>query len=162
MSKGLRIIMVGAYLVIGVYAGAGEVSVIRVGDEVLHPVSPLFFGQFLERASWSGEQGVEAAVDAGTGRIRADVAQMLEPLHIPVVRFPGGTSVDYLDWRDLVTDGHGPGTGRPMSTYLETTFSNRYGYDDFFQDAERLGWKTLLTINLRDGLMHADARPAIR
>ena len=130
---------------------------IRVTNEVVNPVSGLLFGQFLEKPSWGGETGVEAAVLPGTHRLDPRVEEMLQNMEIPVVRFPGGTDVDYLDWRDMVSDAHGPGSGRPDSKShrkgKEPIITNAFGYDEYFQLAGRLGWKSILVVNLRDGLL---------
>lgn len=128
---------------------------IRVTGQVLNPVSDNLFGQFLEKPSWGNETGPEAAVLPGTHRLDPRVEAMLKAMEIPVVRFPGGTDVDYLDWRDMVTNAHGPDSGRPNShaRHQEPIVTNAFGYDEYGQLAERLGWKTILVVNLRDGLL---------
>jgi hypothetical protein len=131
---------------------------IRVTHEVLHPVNKRLFGQFLEKPSWGGETGPEAALLPGTRQIDPRVEEMMRDMEIPVVRFPGGTDVDYLDWRDMVTDARGPGAGRPNSISRRhggenDIITNGFGYDEYFQLAGRLGWETILVVNLRDGLL---------
>jgi alpha-L-arabinofuranosidase len=131
---------------------------IRVTHEVLHPVNKRLFGQFLEKPSWGGETGPEAALLPGTRQIDPRVEEMMRAMEIPVVRFPGGTDVDYLDWRDMVTDARGPGAGRPNSISRRhggenDIITNGFGYDEYFQLAGRLGWETILVVNLRDGLL---------
>ncbi len=128
---------------------------IRVTQEVLHPVEERLFGQFLEKPSWGNETGPEAAVLPGTNRLDPRVEEMLRPMEIPIVRFPGGTDVDYLDWRDMVSDAHGPDSGRPNSygRHKEPSITNAFGYDEYFQLAGRLGWESILVVNLRDGLL---------
>ena len=128
---------------------------IRVTGRVLHPVSENLFGQFLEKPSWGNETGPEAAVLPGTHRIDPRVEEMLRAMDIPIVRFPGGSDVDFLDWRDMVSDAHGAGSGRPNShaRHKEPIVTNAFGYDEYGQLAERLGWKTILVVNLRDGLL---------
>jgi alpha-N-arabinofuranosidase len=128
---------------------------VQVTDQVLHPVSAQLFGQFLERPSWGNETGPEAALLPGTRQLDPRVEGLLRAMAIPIVRFPGGTDVDYLDWRDLASDAHGPGSGRPNSRarHPEPIITNGFGYDEYCQLAERLGWKTILVVNLRDGLL---------
>lgn len=131
---------------------------ICVTHEVLHPVNERLFGQFLEKPSWGGETGPEAALLPGTRQIDPRVEEMMRDMEIPIVRFPGGTDVDYLDWRDMVTDAQGPGSGRPNSISRrqkggESAITNAFGYDEYFQLAGRLGWETILVVNLRDGLL---------
>jgi alpha-N-arabinofuranosidase len=131
---------------------------IRVTQKELHPVNKRLFGQFLEKPSWGGETGPEAALLPGTRQIDPRVEEMMRDMEIPVVRFPGGTDVDYLDWRDMVTDAQGPVSGRPNSRSRrhkgeESIITNAFGYDEYFQLAGRLGWETILVVNLRDGLL---------
>ena len=131
---------------------------LRVTHEVLHPVNKRLFGQFLEKPSWGGETGPEAALLPGTRQLDPRVEEMMRSMEIPIVRFPGGTDVDYLDWRDMVTDAHGPGTGRPNSVSRrhkgkEQSITNAFGYDEYFQLAGRLGWESILVVNLRDALL---------
>jgi alpha-N-arabinofuranosidase len=128
---------------------------VRVANEMLHPVNDLLFGQFLEKPSWDGETGPEAALLPGTRQLDPRVEELMRPMEIPIVRFPGGTDVDYLDWRDMVSDAHGPDSGRPNSygRHKEPSITNAFGYDEYFQLAERLGWQSILVVNLRDGLL---------
>lgn len=123
---------------------------ISISNEVIHPVSDLLFGQFMERPSWGGETGPEAAVLPGTHRLDSRVEALLRKMDIPVVRFPGGTDVDYLDWQDMVSDAHGKNTGRPLS---RNTITNAFGYDEYFRLAADLKWQSILVVNLHDGLL---------
>ncbi len=107
----------------------------------------------MERPSWGGETGPEAALLPGTRRLDPRVVTMLRDMQIPIVRFPGGSDVDYMDWRDMVTDAHGEGAGRPVSRKNDgASVTNNFGYDEYLRLAEELGWKTILVVNLRDGL----------
>ena len=72
-------------------------------------------------------------------------------MDIPVVRFPGGTDVDYLDWQDMVTDARGKDTGRPNSR--NNAITNSFGYDEYFRLATDMKWQNILVVNLRDGLL---------
>jgi len=108
------------------------------------------FGQFMERPSW-GEIGPEAAVVAGTRDLQPAVLKALEEMRIPIVRFPGGTDVDHMDWRDMVDGVPGRDPNRPVSTgHLGHKVTNRFGYDEFLRLAEKMGWETILVVNLRD------------
>ena len=75
---------------------------IRVEAKELHKVDRRLFGQFLERPSW-GETGPEIATDTN-GVLSAEVVSMLRAMQIPIVRFPGGTDVDYVDWTDMISN----------------------------------------------------------
>lgn len=133
---------------------------ITVVNNPLHSVNDLLFGQFMEKPAWNRELGPEAAVLPGTRRLDPRVEDLLKSMEIPVVRFPAGTVVDYMDWRDMVTDAHGRGSGRPDSIGKKKEATpNAFGYDEFFRLAEQLKWKTILVVNLRDGLL-TDKTPA--
>lgn len=128
---------------------------ITISNEETYPVSDLLFGQFMERPSWGGEIGVEAAVLPGTNKLDPRVESLLRTMDIPVVRFPGGSDVDYLDWRDMVTDAHGKGVGRPDSTdtpHQVMIVTNAFGYDEYFRLAAEMKWQSILVVNLREGL----------
>lgn len=128
-----------------------------VHDEVLHTIDPRLFGQFLERASF-GEPGPEAFVDRDTGRLPAHVREMLHAMDVPVVRFPGGSDVDYIDWRDMIDNVPGRDGPRPVTTgFSGRTITNHFGYDEYFALRDDMRWETILVVNLLDGL--AKKRP---
>lgn len=123
---------------------------LEVTQETRHALADDVFGQFLERPSWGGEHGPEA-VCAPDGTLPDAVISRLGDFHTRLVRFPFGTDGDYLDWRDM-TDLPGRAE-RPVSTgHLGDRVSNRFGYPEYFQLADRMGWQTILVTNLRDAL----------
>ncbi len=76
---------------------AGRTLTIAVQDRVLHSIDPRLFGQFMERPSWGGEIGVEAALTPGTSQLQPQAERSIREMQIPLLRFPGGTDVDHLD-----------------------------------------------------------------
>ncbi len=115
------------------------------------------FGQFLEKASF-GEPGPEAAVDKSTGRLRPEVGQIIKDMQIPVIRFPGGTDIDFSDWRDMVDNIPGRSIKRPeVSRTNKGTITNYFGYDEFLRFAEEINTEVILVVNLRDAI--AKVRP---
>ncbi len=131
-----------------------EDTKITITNEVTHPVSDMLFGQFLERPSWGKETGPEAAVLPGTHKLDPRVESLLRHMVIPIVRFPGGTDVDYTDWRNMVTDGLGDKMGRPDNRGVHgDVITNAFGYDEYFRLAEKQHWQTILVVNLRAGLL---------
>ena len=68
-----------------------------VSDQRLHRLDPNLFGNFLERPSWGGELGVEGAVVPNTHTLQPEVLKRLRQMEIPILRFPGGSDVDYVD-----------------------------------------------------------------
>ena len=133
-------------------AGASEITY-RVGKDVLHRVDPRVFGQFMERPSW-GEIGPEGALVTGTNRLQPEVFRLPQQMQIPVLRFPGGTDVDFLDCREMVSNVPGRGEQRPVSTgHKGHKVTNRFGYDEFMQFSESVKAEPILVVNLRDGLL---------
>ncbi len=126
---------------------------ITVSDTVLHQIDPRLFGQFMERPSW-GEIGPEAAVIPGTHELRPPARQLLRRMRIPLARFPGGTDVDYTDWRDMIDKVPGRTAGRPITTgHRGDQVTNYFGYDEFLQFCEEFDVEPILVVNFRDGLL---------
>jgi alpha-N-arabinofuranosidase len=74
-------------------------------------------------------------------------------MKIPIVRFPGGTDADFLDWRDMVSNVPGRAATRPISIGHENNeVSNNFGYDEFLQLSAQLGWERIIVVNFRAGL----------
>jgi alpha-N-arabinofuranosidase len=123
-----------------------------VHDEPLHDIDVRLFGQFLERPSGS-ERGIEAAVVPGTHRLQDGVVELLKAMEIPVVRFPAGTDVDHIDWRDMIDRVPGRDGPRPKTTGKGgDEVSNNFGYDEYFALRDKLDCQTILVLNLLDGL----------
>ncbi len=130
------------------WADAAPANVLMVGNERLNRVDPALFGQFLEIASW-GEPGPDALVDPRTGELPPEVVAALREVAPPVIRFPGGTDVDYLHWADRIgpRDRRGPSAGERGQK-----LANRFGYPEFLRLCETLDAEPLLVLNLRDVL----------
>ncbi|MGK7395797.1 MAG: hypothetical protein ACNS62_14555 [Candidatus Cyclobacteriaceae bacterium M3_2C_046] len=120
----------------------------RISQEVLNPVDHRIFGQFLEKPSWGGESGPEAALDPDNNTLQPGVFEKLDSLNIPVLRFPGGTDVDHMDWRDMISQVPGRTGQRPLSIgHRGDTITNFFGYDEALQLAEKLGSEVMLVVN---------------
>ncbi len=137
-------------------ASSGDDAEIRftVTDRVIGHVDARLFGQFLERASW-GEPGPEAARVPGTRQLQPSVLARLREMEIPIIRFPGGTDVDYTNWHDLVDNVPGRGAARPDKTIGRHggAITNNFGYDEFLRLCEDLGAEPLIVLNLREGVV---------
>lgn len=116
-------------------------------------IPTLLFGQFLERPSWGGEDGPESAVEP-TGDLRQAIGDAVGALKPAVIRFPGGTDVDYQDWTILIDRVSGREGGRPPFHARDgkMVVSSRFGFDEFFRLKDRLGARAILVVNLLDGL----------
>lgn len=127
---------------------------ITVSTKALFQVDDRLFGQMLERASF-GEPGPEGAVVAGTHRLQPSVVEKLKEMQIAVLRFPGGTDTDYIDWCDLVDNVPGRGAARPESSVGSggKTITNRFGYDEYLRLCAEIKTRPLIVVNFRDGLL---------
>ncbi len=145
---------------IGAYESSGQSAAtarLIIHDEVANRVDTRLFGQFFERASF-GDWGPEAVVDPQTGRLPERILEMLQAMEIPVVRFPGGTDIDYIDWREMIDNVPGREGPRPKTAgFGGGQITNRFGYDEYFAVRDQMGWQTILVVNLLDGL--AKKRP---
>lgn len=124
-----------------------------IKNNVLNKVDNNIFGQFLEKNST--EPGPEAILASNNGDIQPKINSMLHNMQIPIIRFPGGTDVDYIDWTDMI-DNVPEREGRPDSKFTlwdkNCTMTNAYGYDEFLKMAGDLKSEPLLVVNFRDGL----------
>lgn len=150
----------GVVLLLGILAGwpcasltAAEPILVRVGEHTLNPVRAGLFGQFMERATW-GEPGPEAAYVPTAPFIQPAALALLEKMNIPVIRFPGGTDIDYIDWRDMIDRVPGRDSSeRPITTgHTGGTLTNRFGYDEYFALRDHLKNETILVLNLLDAI----------
>jgi alpha-L-arabinofuranosidase len=123
-----------------------------VQNQHLNPIDDRLFGQFLERASF-GEPGPEVALQPGTQKIQPQAIERMQQMKIPLLRFPGGTDVDYMDWRDLISNAPGRGKARPISKgHTGQAITNQFGLDEYFQLRNTLGVETILVVNVLDAL----------
>jgi len=133
---------------------ADEPVIVKVRADVLHEIDSRLFGQFMERPSWGGEIGAEAAIEPGTHKLRPEARRLIREMRIPVARFPGGTDVDYVDWQDMI-DGPGDRSGeRPVTVgHTGNEVTNGFGYDEFLRLSEELEMESIVVVNFRDGLL---------
>lgn len=106
------------------------------------------FGGFLEhigRAIYGGVYDPGNALSDESG-FRRDVLAALQPLGMPVVRYPGGNFVSNYDWRD----GIGPVAQRPKRPDFawKTVEPNTFGVDEFMVWRRALGAAPYMVVNL--------------
>ena len=149
-----RLFLVAALLLVCGPAVGGEPDAsYRLENRTLHRIDPKLFGHFMERPSW-GEVGIEGGLVPGGRELQPGVLDRLQRMNIPILRFPGGTDVDYLDWRAMVDHGLGKGVARPVSRgHRGDRVTNNFGYDEFLRLCERLESEALLVVNLADALL---------
>lgn len=139
-----------------IHAGdAPATATMRLTTDVLHPISPLLFGHFMERASW-GEPGYEAARAPGSRSLDPRAVAIMKDWRIPLIRFPAGTDLSWIDWRDMVDNVPGRAGGRPefVSGHpnAKGPLSNAFGIDEFLALCRELDAAPLLPVPLEPGL----------
>jgi alpha-L-arabinofuranosidase len=146
---------VPALAFISIFSGASAEEVrYRIHNRTVSTIDSRLFGSFMERPSWGGEIGVEGALMPGTNKLQPAVVNLLREMKLSIVRFPGGTDADFLDWRDMISNVPGRGAARPISTgHTREKVTNNFGYDEFLRLGADLSWDTLLVVNFRDGLL---------
>lgn len=109
------------------------------------------YGSFIEhmgRAVYTGIYEPDHPTADPFG-FRRDVADLIRPLGLSHIRYPGGNFLSGYDWRD----GIGPKSQRPARPDLAwfALEPNQVGTDDFLQWCERLGVSPMLAVNLGTG-----------
>ena len=117
----------------------------KILDQPIAPVSDRLFGHLLERASW-GEPGPEIALEPGTRQLQPEAVDLMHQMNIPLIRFPGGTDVDYTNWQDLISNVPNRGTNRPLTTgHTSQVITNNFGLDEYFALRDELSAQKLST-----------------
>jgi len=102
-------------------------------------VDKRIFGHFLERPG-KKELGVEAAWDSVRGGLRKDVLALLDSMNIPLLRFPGGSVVEYgPEWTNLIDNA-------PHREEKIRSEGFRFGFDEFMELCNQLQCEPLLAV----------------
>lgn len=106
-------------------------------------IDPMIYGQMLENVNDSMIYG--GVVDL-KGNVRQHLIPHLRDLHIPVMRWPGGTVVHEYRWRH----GIGPKPLRPtVDTYAWKGIENyQFGTDEFLQWCRQIGTEPYINLNM--------------
>jgi len=80
---------------------------------------------------------------------RRDVLEVMRPMGMPYVRYPGGNFVSNYDWKD----GIGPSDKRPVRADFawQTSEPNTFGTDEFMDWCEAAGTAPMMAVNLGTG-----------
>ncbi len=111
---------------------------------VLKPLSPLLFGMHIE---WV-ESG-NGLLEADRPALRAEVLELLRPLHIPAFRFPGGIHADYYDWTRGAGDSSHRGSSR--NAFNGQSLEHRFGTPELLALLKETGAEAVLTANYGTG-----------
>ena len=118
---------------------------------VIGAIDERIYSSFIEhmgRAVYTGIYEPEHPSADAFG-FRQDVMELIRPLNLSCIRYPGGNFLSGYDWRD----GIGPKENRPVRPELAwfALEPNQVGTDDFLQWCERVGTKAMLGVNLGTG-----------
>ncbi len=114
-------------------------------------VDERIFGGFIEhlgRCIYEGIYDPDSSLADPQG-IRKDVMDVLKPLKITAMRYPGGNFVSGYHW----LDGVGPREQRPLRREIawKSIESNQFGTDEFLQLCKRMNWEPMMAVNLGTG-----------
>ena len=128
----------------------------------LHPAfsvgrtDPRLFGSFVEHMGsvvYNGifQPGHPCANEKGW---RMDVLELLKPLNLGLIRYPGGNYTSSYRWEDTV----GPNRAHTLNFPWREMETNEFGLHDFFDWIKELGAEPMMTVNLgtRGALEAAD------
>ena len=126
-------------------------ATVRVAAAPDHPVSPLLYGQFIEHLGRCVDGGL---YDPGSERsdargFRTDVLDLVRPLDVPLLRFPGGTVTKIYHWKH----GIGPKADRPKRPNLIWGGNIAYGFGtaEFITYCREIGAEPMLVVNMATG-----------
>lgn len=116
--------------------------------DTISAIDERLYGSFIEhmgRAIYTGIYEPEHPAADPNG-FRQDVADLIRPLHIPVVRYPGGNFVSGYRWED----GVGPQSARPVRPELAwfAIEPNEIGTNEFMDYVKQIGAQPMLAVNL--------------
>lgn len=132
-----------------------KIPTVTIENTVEHQIDDNVFGHFLEKCSWDGEIGGDLVINPNTGEFDTTIMKHLKSMDIPVIRYPGGSDVDYFDWTDLIDHAPGQTTRKPYRAYRHqdgdsVVSDNRLGLNEFVDLCEELDAKPLYVLNIGD------------
>jgi len=135
-----------------------EIARIKIDtDRTIGEVDPLLFGNFSEHLGRMIYGGIyeEGSPLSDSDGFRKDVLEVVKPLNVSILRWPGGNFASGYNWKD----GIGPKDQRPVRIDLawNDLESNRFGTDEFLRYCERIGAEPYICINAGLGTVD-DAR----
>ncbi|RLD11776.1 MAG: hypothetical protein DRI44_02845 [Chlamydiae bacterium] len=144
---------------IAFYCQGGNPVSYKIKNNVLNNVDNRIFSSFMERPSWHGEIGIEAGTINGTHKLQPKLVEKLRELHAPVLRFPGGTDIDFINWEDMISNvpGRTNSLGQPLPRpvtigHLGGQVSNFFGYDEFYDLTTNIDCQAIIPVNFRDAV----------
>ena len=117
----------------------------------ISPIDDRIYSSFIEhmgRAVYTGIYEPDHPTADAKG-FRQDVADLIRPLNLSCIRYPGGNFLSGYRWKD----GIGPKESRPVRPELAwfALEPNQVGTDEFLQWCEDMGVSPMLGVNLGSG-----------
>ncbi|MBR4953032.1 MAG: alpha-N-arabinofuranosidase, partial [Oscillospiraceae bacterium] len=120
-------------------------------SDTIAKIDERIYSSFIEhmgRAVYTGifEPGHPSADADG---LRTDVIDLIKPLGLPLIRYPGGNFLSGYRWED----GIGPKDKRPKRLDLawQALEPNTFGTDEFMDFCEKAGTAPMMGVNLGTG-----------
>lgn len=116
-------------------------------------ISKYLQGQFAEHLGHGIYDGIWVGKNSpikNVNGLRSDVVDALKALHIPVLRWPGGSYADEYHWQN----GIGPVDQRPKTinhSWGAVVEDNSFGTDEFFELCRQLGCEAYVNVNVGSG-----------
>ncbi|MDR1339722.1 MAG: alpha-N-arabinofuranosidase, partial [Prevotellaceae bacterium] len=106
-------------------------------------VDPMIYGQMVDDCN---DRVIYGGVVGSTGQPNPAVTELLKPLNMPVMRWPGGTYVDEYDWEK----GTGDPDKRPVihARQWGQVETNQFGTDEFLKWCRDVGTEPYINLNM--------------
>ncbi|HME52135.1 MAG TPA: alpha-L-arabinofuranosidase C-terminal domain-containing protein [Candidatus Lokiarchaeia archaeon] len=146
--------------------GSADASLTIKGSDSDIIVKREILGQFIEHLGlciengiWTYDQSTKEMLEPPLDRVRKDLFDAIDALHVPLLRWPGGCFSDTYHWKD----GIGPREHRPKRKNrawggikniigpLGPEERNHFGTDEFITLCEKLGTKAMINVNYGSG-----------
>ena len=159
LSHRICLMLAAAWLWFSPVSSSGQpgLPTYTITGEVLNEVDNRIFGGFFEKATWNGEIGSDAAISLQTGEVFPEVKSFMEWMQIPLLRYPGGTAVDYYPWYYLIDSMPGHHSQRPPNLHYKdlsrpdvVTSDGRMGLHEYMRLCKALDIEPHLVVNLGD------------
>lgn len=117
----------------------------------ISPIDDRIYSSFIEHMGRAVYTGIYEPTHASADPkgFRQDVADLIRPLNISHIRYPGGNFLSGYDWKD----GIGPKKDRPVKPEMAWSAlePNQVGTDEFLAYCEKLKISPMLGVNLGTG-----------
>lgn len=122
-----------------------------ISTKQVSKIDSRIFGQFLEKHT--DELGPEFALNSDSSYMVPEVVAQIKALKIPVVRFPGGTMIDYMDWRAYIKNTEQRAEKQNVTIWWgKASMPVNFGFDEFFRLKNEAGFEAIVVLNLNDGV----------